>query len=121
MKIILKKLIVYACIHINNYCYRTFNQVYKMYIAIFFCIYTGQFWNIPITVTNTGSVIHVIEISGNNPRSFFTIRQGQTYDGTRRVCYYGFSTIEGTFTQYKTKSLFATNYAYTRFDDKKCK
>ena len=69
-------------------------------------------------------MIFLFQVGENNPFSFLAIHQQQTYDGTRRVCYYasssGSSVIEGTFAQYETKSLFATNYNYMKFDDYRC-
>ena len=97
-------------------------------------IYTGQFWNIPITVNDNGGVFSVIEINeaqSSNYRFFISTHVLQTYDGTLRSCYYAFysersviegiSIIEGTYTHYQTDSLFDTTFNYSRFDNEKCK
>ena len=56
-------------------------------------------------------MIRIIQVNGMNPRFLFTIKGKQTYDGTRRVCYYALSSdtsvIEGNFVEYNTNSLFA--------------
>ena len=100
----------------------------KLYIVFYtdVCIYTGQFWNIPIIV-NDGifSRIEINETESSNYRSFNSISIPQTYDGTQRVCYYasyiGTSAVEGTYTQYQTDSLFDTAFTYSQFDNEKCK
>ena len=97
----------------------------KLYIVFYtnVCVYTGQFWNIPIRV-NDGifSMIEINETESSNYRSFNAISIPQTYDGTHRVCYYaGKSAVEGTYTQYQTDSLFDTAFTYTQFDNEKCK
>ena len=100
----------------------------KLYIVSYIdvCIYTGQFWNIPIRASDGFfSRIEINERESSNYRSFISFRSPQTYDGTHRVCYYAFyidtSVIEGTYTQYRTDSLFDTAFSYSQFDNEKCK
>ena len=75
-------------------------------------------------VTDTGGSIRDAVVNGDDRRSFHTVLGKQTFDGTRRLCYYASSmdtsVIEGTYTDYKTKSLFATNYIYMQFDGYRC-
>ena len=69
-------------------------------------------------------VIEVNEMQTNKYRQIPVIRGEVTFDGTRHVCYYPSMKIgvtEGNNSQYQTDSLFATNFDYTIFNDKKCK
>ena len=120
-----RKIYIFVCTHKCSS-----EHSIKLCIAFYidFCIYTGQFWNIPIRVNDNGGVFSVIEINetqSSNYQSFISISAPQTYDGTHRVCYYvpcsGTSVIEGTYTQYRTDSLFDTTFSYSQFDNGNCK
>ena len=100
-------------------------------------ICTGQFWNVPLKVSDLGDssyVMGVNENGTNNYRRFKVTPHNLTWDHSEIECYYAGniqagseidndpkkSVIEGKYTQYQTNSLFATDFDFKQFDDDKC-
>ena len=97
---------------------------------------TGQFWNIPIAVTEVkgSTYIEVYEVGDSRYRRFPVFPYPLTWDHTERRCYYAGniqggpelsndpskSVIEGLYTQYQTSGLFDTTFDFKQFDDSLC-
>ena len=101
--------------------------VRNMFLQLFLCNCTGQFWNIPFTIHGSDGIFGIIEVNEmytSKYRLISVLRVNETFDGTHHVCYYTAmktGVTEGIYSQYQTDSLFATNFDYTLFNDKECK
>ena len=99
--------------------------------------HTGQFWNVPLGVSDLGDSSFVMEVNekqSNNYRRFKVRPYSLTWDHSEIECYYAGnaqggsetdsdpkkSIIEGTYIQYQTSSLFATDFDYKQFNDDNC-
>ena len=114
--------------------------ILTMYNSVMFIIslytYTGQFWNVPISVTDSAGVyyIDVHKPGDTNYRHIPTIEYGMTWDHAPKPCYYAGnsqggperskhpqeSVIEGSYKDYETAGLFATDFKYKVFKDGVC-
>ena len=99
-----------------------------------FC--TGQFWNIPITVSETDGVpnVQLYNTGHESYRKFTAIFLPLVWDRSATSCYYAGdsqggpersrnpvnSVIEGHYSQYIMEGLFDTEFLYNRFDDSAC-
>ena len=93
----------------------------------------GQFWNIPIAVTDVeGSPhIHLYELGHESYRIFPAVFYDLVWDLSDDGCYYAGnsqggpertrdpinSVIEGSYSQYVMDGLFDTEYMYDRFEE----
>ena len=93
----------------------------------------GQFWNVPVTLTNTGMSVNVLfkplpvyEVkvvrTGSPTRKFTGFEYPYTWDLSDEPCLYagdgqGEEVIEGSYLEYQVKGIFATDFNYTRFRD----
>ena len=107
--------------------------------------HTGQFWNVPINVTeNTGSFngmlrdddyIITVFYPGSPPRSFVGLESSMTWENEQRPCLYvgnpqagpldeivdpNDSVIEGTYRDYEVASLFSPDFVFSYFDETFC-
>ena len=106
------------------------------YDTMYHLLCTGQFWNIPIRVSEVkgSTYIEVHEVGNSQYRRFLLSPHLLTWDNTKKKCYYAGnihgaaefnrdpsqSAIEGSHTQYQTSSFFDTTFYYRRFDDGLC-
>ena len=97
---------------------------------------TGQFWNIPITITegDDGPYIEIYSPGADNYRRMHALEYGLTWDHSRKLCYYvgnsqggaershnqAESVIQGYQSHYQTAGLFETSFEYERFDEGVC-
>ena len=95
-------------------------------------ILTGQFWNIPITITEGD--VEIYSPGADNYRRIPAFEYSLTWDHTRKSCYYvgnsqggpelshnqTESVIQGYQSQYQTDGLFETSFIYEMFDETVC-
>ena len=97
---------------------------------------TGQFWNIPITITegDDGPYVVIYSPGADNYRRIPALGYSLTWDHSRKLCYYVGnsqggpershnqveSVIQGYQSQYETAGLFATLFYYGVFDEAVC-
>ncbi len=117
-------------------------------MILFYLHYVGQFWNIPITVSNfTGELVdpnfpqerYVINVthpdSADGPRLITGILDDQTWEFEPEPCFYVGNSqggsiyevkepndpvIEGNYEDYVVSGQFETMYTYSRFDEGRC-
>ena len=117
---------------------------------MWFHIFPGQFWNVPIEVTENrgnfdGSSLsddYIITVPGSPPslpgsppRSFVGLRSSVTWEFERRPCLYvgnsqagplgedvvpNDSVIEGIYTDYEVSSMFSPNFVFSHFEEERC-
>ena len=106
----------------------------------------GQFWNVPVSVTEFDGdfggtnrsddyLIRLSDPNSNNERSFVGIKADITWEFEKRPCLYvgnsqggpivevespNESVIEGDYTEYEVGSLFATAFRYGQFNETEC-
>ena len=95
-------------------------------------IRTGQFWNVPVTLSNTGNTIDVGSVKdlpvykvkiarAGGPTQIFTgFQYPYTWDLDDETCLYAGKgqargVIEGNLQGYQVGGIFATDFAYTQF------
>ena len=95
---------------------------------------SGQFWNIPISIVDDEKFVQLYTPEHENYRYIPAFKYELTWDHSKQTCYYVGnkqagpvgshdpieSVIEGTVPQYKTTSLFATEFEYAEFDETIC-
>ena len=98
--------------------------------------FAGQFWNIPITVSEKDGVsnVQVYYRGYKSYRNFAAVFLPLVWDHSATGCYYAGdsqggpernnnpvnSVIEGHYSQYIMDGLFDTEFLYNRFDDSAC-
>ena len=96
----------------------------------------GQFWNIPISpiVVKGRQYIQIFDSEHPKHRLLPALKYNLKWNHDIMTCYYvgnkqggpershnlAESVIEGTYTQYKTASLFATSFDFSEFDESLC-
>lgn len=115
-----------------------------------FLLYTGQFWNVPIsfvpftkpinfqTIKGTLYVVTVTPQDGTAPRKFLGEFNVHTWDNSAGPCLYAGnnqggpsweqwetpeipdSIIRGSYSDYRVSGLFNTNFAYSKFEEENC-
>lgn len=107
----------------------------------------GQFWNVPVEVEpfngdfggeqRTDDYVITVRHPESSPRRFVGLKSDVTWEFETRVCYYvgnaqagklaevsdpndNDSVIEGTYSDYRVDSLFATDFKYTHFNTARC-
>ncbi len=111
------------------------------------CNHTGQFWNVPIEITNyTGPIFNDPEtaryqITVTHPdfsgtRSFTGLLSDVNWEFQRTPCFYAGnqqggpiyeveepndSVIEGEYDSYRVNGPFETDYVFSRFDSNQCR
>ena len=106
-------------------------------MTLFALFHTGQFWNVPLSVSDLGNSSFVMEVNeeqSSSYRRFKVTPYRLIRDHSEIECYYAGnvqagseidsdpknSVIEGTYNQYQTNSLFATDFDFKRFNDDNC-
>ena len=107
--------------------------------------HTGQFWNVPVDVTENigffngelrdGDYIITVNYPGSPSKHFVGLRYSVTWELERRPCLYvgnsqagpreetvdpNESVIDGTFRDYEVDSLFSPDFVFSHFDETNC-
>lgn len=107
------------------------------YVCIYFIIFSlAQFWNIPINTILVEGTWYLQIYYPEHPkhRQVPAMRYHLRWDHEEMICYYAGnkqggpelshdpneSVIEGVYSEYKTASLFATEFVFSEFDESQC-
>ena len=112
---------------------------YSYIQSVVLILYTGQFWNIPITVTegDDGPYVEIYSLGADNTAAYIpAFEYSLTWDHSQKPCYYVRdsqggperfynqveSVIQGYQSQYQTAGLlnFETSFIYEMFDETVC-